>query len=238
MDIMETNEKKGNAVRFLDAYARIEKDLYGMVRETKYVPFSQLISRAARDNVIVSSRQNDLRQYHELRNAIVHNRGRENEIIAEPCDSVTDDIEQIAALLERKNDILSVASTPVVRVRPDDTIVEVYQTMKRMKTTKIPVYDENGYAGLATIEEIAAWAIRDHDDSDVISSILSSNKNERVVFVRKDSSLQNTVRSFESSMKHGMTLLAIIITAHGSVKEKPLGIITVADLPKLFAIGR
>ena len=77
--IMAYSERMSNAERFLDAYARIEKILYEIIRETKYVPFSQMITRASRENLIISSRANDLRQYHELRNAIVHNRGKENE---------------------------------------------------------------------------------------------------------------------------------------------------------------
>ena len=67
---MESNNTQSNAKRFLDAYARIEKKLYEIIRETKYIPFSQMITRASRDNLIISSRANDLRQYHELRNAI------------------------------------------------------------------------------------------------------------------------------------------------------------------------
>jgi len=35
-------------------------------------------------------------------------------------------------------------------------------------------------------------------------------------------------------LKKGTTLLAVIITEKGSMNEKPLGIITTADLPKIL----
>ena len=234
--IMAYSERMSNAERFLDAYARIEKILYEIIRETKYVPFSQMITRASRENLIISSRANDLRQYHELRNAIVHNRGKENEVIAQPCDSVTDDIEKIADLLEAKHDLLSIASAPVVTVGRNDSIADAYRLMRKMNTSKIPVYQDGVYAGLVTMDEIAGWALENRNEEDRVASILMERKNERVLFVKKNPALQVIMRSYESSLKHGMTLLAILITEHGLPKEKPLGIITVADLPKLLSL--
>ena len=233
---MAYNQTRTKAQRFLDAYARIEKILYEIIRETKYVPFSQMITRASRENLIISARANDLRQYHELRNAIVHNRGRENEVIAEPCDSVTDDIEKIADMLESKHELLSIASSPVIAVGKDDSISSAYRLMRKMNTSKIPVYHNGVYAGLITMEEIAGWALENRNEEDSVSSILTERKNERVLFVKKNAPLQMIMRSYESSLKHGLTLLAILITEHGLPKEKPLGIITVADLPKLLSL--
>ena len=163
---MAYNQTRTNAQRFLDAYARIEKILYEIIRETKYVPFSQMITRASRENLIISARANDLRQYHELRNAIVHNRGRENEVIAEPCDSVTDDIEKIADMLESKHELLSIASSPVITVGKDDSISSAYRLMRKMNTSKIPVYHNGVYAGLITMEEIAGWALENRNETD------------------------------------------------------------------------
>lgn len=227
---------KTNAERFLNAYAKIENNMYRMIRETRYVPFSQLINRAARESYVVSTKQNDLRQYHELRNAIVHSRGKEEEIIAEPCNSVTEDIERIAELLNAKDDILSLSSHPVKTVSEEDPIAYAYEMMKKMKTSKIPVYDENGYAGLVTLEEIAEWAMHEHGGNDRVRTIMTERKNERVLFVREDATVETIVHSFESSLKHGVNLLAIIITAHGLRKERPEGIITVADLAKVLSL--
>lgn len=223
-----------NARRFLDAYARIERKMGQIARETRYVPFGQLLSRCARENRVILNNQEDLREYNELRNAIVHQRGKNNEIIAEPTDSVTEDIERIADLLESDASILHFASHPVKCVSADSDIRDAFHLMEEMGTTKIPVYDDGVYGGIVTVEEIAKWGIETDRSERKVHTILTQKKNERVLFLKRDSSVESAIHGFESALNHGTALLAIIITEHGSLNEPPLGIITVADLPKIL----
>lgn len=223
-----------NARRFLNAYARIEKKMGQIARETRYVPFGQLLSRCARENRIILNRQEDLREYNELRNAIVHQRGKHNEIIAEPSDSVTEDIERIADLLEADESILQYASCPVRCVSAESDIRDVFHLMEELETTKIPVYDDGVYQGIVTVEEIARWGIETDRSQHLVKSILTRRKNERVLFLKRESSVESAIHGFESALNHGTALLAILITEHGSLNEPPLGIITVADLPKIL----
>lgn len=223
-----------NAERFLDAYISIENALSRIARESRYVPFARLLGRCAKTNKIVAINEQSLREYNELRNAIVHDRGKANEIIAEPCDSVTNDIERIASLLNEDANILSFASSPVRTVRSDEDIVEAFKLMDRLDTSKIPVYDDRNYVGIATLEEVARWGLEKKHTDRRVASILVSNRNERVLFLKKNSSVESAMSAFESALNHGHVLLAILITEHGNMNEKPLGIITVADLPKIL----
>ena len=215
-------ENKTNAERFLDAYATIEHELGTLARETKYVPFSQLLYKCAQRNWVVSKNQQELREYHELRNAIVHLRDSKNEIIAEPTDRVTEDIERIAALLSVDDNILSVAS-----------IRGAYAVMKHLESSKIPVYDNGRYRGIVTMENVCGWAFDGMDESLHVYDIMKEAKNERVIFLSKDDTVIDATKSFEQAMNHGYALLSVIITEHGSRNEKPLGIITIKDLPKI-----
>ena len=231
---MATGTDQSNAERFLSAYARIEKKMGQIARETRYVPFGQLLSRCARENRVILNHQEDLREYNELRNAIVHQRGKKNEIIAQPADSVTEDIERIADLLDADESILKYASSPVKCVSGSTDIHSAFYLMEEMNTSKIPVYDNGVYRGIVTVEEIARWGIEtDHSKADV-KSILTQRKNERVLFLKRDSSVESAIHGFEAALNHGTALLAVIITEHGNLNEPPLGIITVADLPKIL----
>ncbi len=223
-----------NAERFITAYARIERKLSEIARESKYIPFSQLLYRCVNQNRVVYANQQSLREYNELRNAIVHQRGRENEIIAEPTDSVTEDIERIADLLEEDDNILQFCSRPLRTVKPDTPIKEAFDLMDELDTSKIPVYEDNTYKGIVTLEEIARWALEEEKKESSVSEILVSRKKERVLFLPHTSSVDSAIRAFESAMKNGQNLLAIIVTDRGNLNEKPLGIITVADLPKII----
>ena len=163
-----------------------------------------------------------------------HERGGNNEIIAEPCDSVTESIERIADLLDQDNSVLQFASTPVKTVTLDTEIVEAYNLMREMHTSKLPVYEEGSYKGLVTLEEIAGWGIAKDPAKRTVNEILLASKDDKVLFLPRNSSITAVIQGFESSMNHGTNLLAVIITEKGSLTEKPLGIITVADLPKIL----
>lgn len=223
-----------NAERFLAAFARIEKKLGEICKTTSYKPFSQLLYLAAPQNQIIAMNQQSLREYSELRNAIVHNRGDNNEIIAEPCDSTTEKIERIANLLEQENYILQFATKPVITVKLDTEIKDAYGIMDKMNTSKLPVYENGTYKGLLTMKEIASWGIQHATDTHVVDDVLRAERDEKVLFLPRNSSIASAMQAFENAMNHGQSLLAIIITDKGSVKEEPLGIITVADLPKII----
>ena len=100
-------ESINNALRFLNAYASIERSLNRLQCRSDYMPFKKLVRVAAKHNRIVARNEESLVEYADLRNAIVHQRGRHEEVIAEPLDSVVADIERIAELLDSDETALS-----------------------------------------------------------------------------------------------------------------------------------
>lgn len=231
---METN-KKTNADRFLDAHAFIERRMNEIYRGGRYTAFSQLLVRCSRMNRVIQYNMEALREYNELRNAIVHQRGRTNEIIAQPTDTVTEDIERIARLLEKDDSILTFASKPVKVLKPTDSITYAYRVMNAVGTAKIPVYEDEKYRGFITLEAIAGWLINGNDPKRKVSELIEApDGSEKVVFLRKSDSVQSAVTAFENAMNNGITLYGILITERGMMNEIPLGIITVKDLPKIM----
>ena len=224
-----------NAERFLNAYAICERKLSEIANVTKYVSFSTLLARCAKQNKIVSLNQQSLREYNELRNAIVHSRGADNKIIAEPSDSVTKDIERIADLLQNDRKIMNYASSPVRTVTLEDDVHEVFELMDELGTSKIPVYDGKKFEGLVTIEDIARWGLYGDEKKATVQVLLHHNEKNRVLFVAKNGNVELVMRAYENALQKGNKLLAIIVTEHGSNNEKPAGIITAADLPRILA---
>lgn len=223
-----------NATRFLNAYAKCENQLTKMLDNPSYIPFSQLISRCAKRSKVISLNQQALREYNELRNAIVHNRGKEEEIIAEPCDSVTEDIERIAKLLCEPSDILKYASMPVRVIDMHTRLRDAFNLMQSMHTSKIPVYQDGRYVGILTLEQLAKVAVNGNLDTTKIEDILSDDKNTQILFVSKSQHVDVVFQYFDQLRDQGLSLLAILITENGKQSEKPLGIITIADLPKIL----
>jgi hypothetical protein len=73
--------------RFLNASAPIEKHLRTIVDGERYVTFAALVDKASAGSAVVRRYRDDLREYGDLRNAIVHERS-DGYPIAEPHANV------------------------------------------------------------------------------------------------------------------------------------------------------
>ena len=91
-------EQLSNARRFINAYNNIDYALKSHYSLNRSIGFSEMIRKTVVLNYIVRKNEEVLIDYGRLRNAIVHN-SNEEIIIAEPHDSVVENIERIERLL-------------------------------------------------------------------------------------------------------------------------------------------
>ena len=228
----DTNQ---NGERFLRSFASIERSMNEMAGSTEYNSFSRLLTICASRNTVVRANQERLREYAELRNAIVHQRDDEEELIAIPTDSAVADIERIARLIDRRRSALQYATKPVKTMNTDDTVTDAFHAMKDLGTTKIPVYRDQNFQGIVTMETIAGWAIEGGNEDVLCFDILERSKIERVVFLKSRSYIEDVISIYESAMKNGRRPPVIILTKNGSRNQRPEGIITAYDLPSILA---
>ena len=217
-------EKIDNALRFLNAYASIERSLNRQQCRSDYMPFKKLVRVAGKNNRIVARNEEILLEYADLRNAIVHQRGRHEEVIAEPLDSVVENIEQIADLLDADETALSYSSRPVMCA--DE------------KTTVMDAYIEGTYAGLVTMEQIAGWALKQRSPEEPVKNLIrkeEEDEDEHVIFIDKKESIMDAVLTFDEAMAKSSRSPVIIITETGSPEETPLGILSSHDLSRILA---
>jgi len=64
------------------------------------------------------------------------------------------------------------------------------------------------------------------------------DKKERVLFLSRTADVTEAQDLFEASLHRGVSISAILITESGSAHQKPIGIITVADLPLLYELDK
>lgn len=227
-----------NAQRFLSAYASIEKSLKQITGRTKYVKFYQLLQEATIKNKFAQKYEIELQEYAELRNAIVHQRDGVGKIIAQPTLETVEDIEKIAELLDEYHPVSKYFLKKVLVCHLDEKILDVQKRMQENNISKIPVYDKQGIVGILTVESIAKWACAQLVTPTNISTVNdiyeSINENEKVFFLSKNASVYEVIRIYNTSMKKGQLVLAIIITEEGIKTQKPIGIITVKDLPVIL----
>ena len=92
-----------NGDRFESAYNKIDALLRKKIDGTKATSFSQIVNQAAEKDPTVRAVKDDLMEYGDLRNAIVHDRGKAPVLLADPRDDVVVSIEKILNRLLHPN---------------------------------------------------------------------------------------------------------------------------------------
>lgn len=223
-----------NSTRFLTAFSKMEHMLNEMVRPEGYMPFVQLVDMASRKNRIIQRNNVDLKQYAELRNAIVHHRDSRDEVIAEPTDVVTASFEKLVEQLEIKYTILEFASKEVEKLSIHDQIQYAYARMKKYNTSKLPVYQGNRFIDILTIEEIAEYVMNHLDKEAPIEKALRHDDKKQCIFLPSSTDVNEVISICERYYVKGNTKFTIILTRTGNKDEAPVGIFTNYDLAKMF----
>lgn len=224
-----------NAKRFLDAYNNIDYALKVRYDFNRSMGFSELVKKAVVLNYVVRKNEEALIDYGRLRNAIIHN-ANEEIIIAEPHDSVVEDIERIEKLLTTPPTALdTVAHRDVLTVDANACMYDVITLIANSSYSNIPVYSGNNLIGVANgrkILESLGKFLLSGGKSDVflksvkIEDMLSSLQSTYYVIAPASITVEEVLNEFHNNPK----LLAILITKDGKTNQKTLGIVTGGDV--------
>lgn len=234
-------DKQSNSDRFLSAFARLEDALEALTGARRHrESFANMVHQAGRKNTSIRMFENDLREFAELRNAIVHDRGH-GYVIAEPHDEVVAEIERITDIVLDPPRVSSLLDGPVVTLRPDQTLGDVAGAIRQTGYAQYPVYDDNGLVGLLTYRALARWLAARFDagepvDPSVPLAQVLEFANSAHAVVGQDAAVLDVVELFAENARHGRHLTAVLITRGGADDASPLGIVTAADLPRLYGL--
>jgi hypothetical protein len=236
-----------NAEQFIEHYTVIEKYMrrvYGS--KGQYESFTQLISKAEKNNSIIKHYANDLREYGELRNAIIHNRApNENTVIAEPHSFVVEKMEHIREMIENPKKVSDVMTKKVFIASIDDEIYETARSMYRNVYTHVPIYDDSSrFIGVLSESALLRWVGQLVSSGTVLSTEHkisemkdwldeSGNMFNDYEFVPKNMGVLDVRKRFEQALQEGRRLGAIFVTKSGKKSEPVLGLITAWDFPRL-----
>lgn len=235
-------QSKDNSERFLSAFNNIDYAIKTRYNFNRSMGFSEAVRRAVAYNYIVRKYEDDLVGYGRLRNAIVH--GNDDFVIAEPHIDVVEKIEKIEKLLTTPPRALdAVARRDVLSVHAHKSMREVICLISSSGYSNIPVFnDDNEIIGIANGQKIidamgkfllSGGKCDSFLDSVKIEDMLSKIENsDYYAIAKKDVTVEQALSLFHQNSK----LLAVLITPNGGSKEKPLGILTGADVLKMNKI--
>lgn len=225
-----------NSQRFIIAYNKIDACLRSIYNYKANISFTDLIRRCADKNYIVRSNETMLVDYARLRNAIVH-KSTEDYIIAEPHDSVVENMERIAksictpplaASLFKEQKLLTIESS--------ENLKSAIRLIAESKYSNIPVYENNTLKGIVNnkliVERIGrsvalGKSVDSYIENTSVGSILDEKYFDTYYTVcPNDITMEEVVNLFSSNRR----LIAVLMTKKGTRLEYPSFIITVYDM--------
>lgn len=225
-----------NSDRYLQSFNRIERYLRQIAGRGRSSTFYDLVNDIARSNAVMRRYGNDLKEFADLRNAIVHER-LDNRVIAEPNDLAVDWIERIEKLLTTPPRVLPQFQSSVTTAQSTDSVVDTARIMRERDHSQVPVFAGAEFIGLLTGNTLARWlgSLPDADCVDVattrVGDILRyTERPDSYRFISKDTAIVEAEEMFLAGFQSKKEIDALLITEHGKPRESLLGIMTVWDL--------
>lgn len=227
-----------NAREFLNAYSQIEHEMQRLLGLKEHRRFFELVDKSARLSPVVERYHYDLREYSELRNAIVHDRAG-GEIIAVPTTEVVQKIMLIAALLLEPPKVTPLFLKKVLSFSCQIPVSRAVKEFSRCSYTQAPVINQEGkLVCLLTSNMIVRWMgiilqghLPNFDETTVLDVINTVGLEKNYELVAVNRSLFDIPALFYQWQQAGQKLEAVLITQNAEADEKLLGIITNRDLP-------
>ncbi len=230
--------------RFLDSFATIEKHLRRMLDTNRSATFNELLGMAVSRDRSVRRLRDQLKTLGELRNFLVHEYKSEQPL-AVPSESTVLRIQIIRDELLSPVKLVDLFRPPVEICSPSDPIGVAAKRMLDGSFSQLPVYSGNTLMGLLTSETVARWLAAQLADG---QGILEERPVEEVmkyeegthsyVVMGRSATIDDALTEFDDYMHAGKVLDAIILTHNGSKRERPVGIVTATDQPKLRSAMR
>lgn len=227
-----------NAEQFLDSFVAIERELRKSTKAGPQDSFYHLVEVASHLSAVVRRFAHDLRQFCDLRNAIVHTRSVDKRFLAEPLDSTVTAIRRLEGQILQPPKVESVFLREVLVVSPRDSVARAVSLMSQNWVSQLPVVDNGSVADVVSSQTITRWL-----GAKVTEDVLSLSENtvketlpfkepgELFKFVSRTAPLVECLDMFAKYEDEGQELAAILVTQSGKVREQLLGIMTVSDMP-------
>ncbi|CQR47938.1 CBS domain protein [Paraliobacillus sp. PM-2] len=226
-----------NADRFIVAFNKIEKFFDKEIDDKKYVPFYRAVQRLLHTNPIVRRYKDDLLEYSELRNAIIHERTETHYAIAEPHEQIVIQIEKIAQELTAPKRVIPAFSKKLYILDGKDSLVSVLHIIKQTSYSQFPIYRNNQFVGLLTDKGITQWLAKNIDstfsqllDTQILDIIKGDHHDKNYLFINQSMTIYEAEDIYLKQIKQNKRLDALLITKNGKQTEQLLGMVTTNDL--------
>ncbi len=223
------------AQQFIQLYNQLSRYLREHSESDSNLPFYQLIRTVATTHSTVRRYLADLKEYGDLRNAIVHNQTYPQVVIAEPTEATIAQFTHIVQSITAPKRLLPTFQKQVRVFSTEAPLLEALDYLKNNQYSQVVVQTRNGLA-LLSIEGIALWlADQQRTEMNVanvtVGEAVVHENPDNVLFMARNAIIDDAREAFSTTLtRPHPRLLVIVITNTGKRTEPPLGLITPWDL--------
>ena len=221
---------------FLRLYNEIDHLLKQLTDMRPSAPFWKRLRTAAKREAGLKRYLDDLLEFHELRNAIIHHRAYPDELIATPSEGAVARMREIVDWLTAPPRVIPAFASEVHVFGPATPLSEVLQFIYSRGFSQV-VSRSGGRLRLTTSSGITRWLAAMVNAGEVpfetatLADVLPFDTEDAMQLLGREASVDEALAIFQASLERKRPrLFAIIITETGQAHEDPLGIITPRDL--------
>lgn len=245
LDSADSAQEQARGHEFVRLFNEIDHYIKRLVGSNGGESFFRRLQWAVRDNPALKRWQEDLMEYAELRNALVHDRHFPNRMIAVPVERTLAEFRRLVERIVRPRRVLPQFGCELRVFAPDEQLSTALDYMHRKGYTQI-VAREGGELRLITAAAVTRWlaahmAAPPPDGGNgascidltgaSVADVLALEKPETLGLIGRDATIEEAVDSFQRAISRRRgRLYALLITENGKSDESPLGIITPVDL--------
>lgn len=224
--------------QFLNRFNELEQYLRDTTDSKREVPFGSLIGRASQKNAAVRRYERDLREFADLRNAIVHEHPR-GHVIADIRQEALNEFTAMADHIMAPELVYPLFRREIQVYREDDPLSSAVKDLWESGHSQVIVRVDK-LLTLLSSQGITRWLGSQVNGAKVdladatIGSALTYEDEGGIAFLSRNAPVDEARELFLSfPTRHSQRLRAVVITETGRSTEAPLGIITASDLVEL-----
>jgi hypothetical protein len=222
-----------NGERFEGAYNKIDALLRKKIGGVKTHSFSSVVTEAASKDPTVRKNKDDLLEFADLRNAIVHDRGKPSVLLADPREDVVVKIEEIWNRLSHPRILRSLVRRGPLRIFTANAVLaEPLSYMRANDFSQVIALRDEKYLVLSA-EGIAHW-LEAKAKEDIIalsdarlSDVLHFEPTDSCAYLKATDTVDRAREVFTIDI--GKRVFSALVTEHGRATEKPINIVTPWD---------
>lgn len=243
-EVQNMSEVRSNADRFISAYNQLDEYMrQSLGSDRRNTTYYHRVHGMAERSATFRKHKELLHSFGELRNAIVHDFGRNGmEIIAEPHLEQVKIYEQI--LLEVMNppkamDKLAVKTKELYTLEPGYEVLKAMKIMARENYSYAPVIYDDQLVGVFSEESIFDY-LKDNGSVDLTKGLimkeleeytkLEAHRSEVFQFASRHETVADLEERLKKTRDQRRRMEVVFITEKGKPFEKLLGMVTIWDL--------